>query len=190
MRRRDLLLASLGLPFARVALAAPRSFLDRSTGATILLSDKPWILALDQPHLAAHARDYIALHAAEINIAGRRRHYLAAFFWSTVIGRSDYAGPSPEITLRADDRVLRLKPAAAEPRDLGISHWPLKLPGQEALLVIYDVDLALLRQLGVAAEVQVHPDTDPTLPPEVWFEEWRDGRKAFRDFAAAAQDAP
>ena len=123
MRRRDLLAVSLCLFAGRAALAAPRSVLDRSTGATILLSDAPWTLALDQPHLAAHARDYIALYAAEINIAGRRRQHLAAFFWSTVLGRSDFAGPAPEITLRADDRVLRLKPAAATPRDT--RHQPL-----------------------------------------------------------------
>jgi hypothetical protein len=186
MRRREFMVMSICAVASRFAQAAPHSLLDRSTGATILLSDSAWTLALEQPALAAHARDYIALYAAEINIAGKRRHYLAAFFWSTVLGRGDFAGPVPEITLRADDRVLHLKPAAANPRDLGISRWPLKLPGPDARLAIYEVDVALLRQLSVARQVQVRPETDPTLPPELWFEEWRDGRKAFGEFTAAA----
>jgi hypothetical protein len=164
------------------ARAEPRSVLDRSTGATIVVSSQPWILALDQPHLAAHARDYIALYAVETNIAGQRSHHLAAFFWSTVLGRERYAGTAPEISLRVNDRQLRLSPLGKTPRDVGIDHWPLKPPGHGALLTIYQADEGLLRQLATAQHCRARPETDPTLPADVWFEVWRDGRHAYMEF--------
>ena len=173
---------------AEAAAAAPRSLLDQGTGATIQLSARPWVLALDQPHLAAHARDYIALYAVEINTAGQRRYHLAAFFWSTVPGRARYAGNAPELTLRAADREIRLSPLGRTPREIGISRWPLAPPGRGAVLAIYEVDESLLRALSSEVPVQAHPETDPTLPPDTWFEIWRSGRRAFADFCARAFD--
>ena len=32
------------------------------------------------------------------------------------------------------------------------------------------------------SDCRVHVDSDPSLPRDVWFEEWRDGRHAFADF--------
>lgn len=184
-RRRSVLglallsLAGLG------AQAAPRSVLDRSTGATIVVSEAPWTLALEQPHLAANSRDYIALYAVEINISGKRSHHLAVFIWSTVPGREGFAGESPELTLRVEDRQLQLKSMGKTPRERGISKWPLDPPGRGARLVIYDVDTALLHQLASATGCQARIDTDPTTPADVWFEPWRDGRRAFAAFVEA-----
>jgi hypothetical protein len=168
---------------ATATAAAPRSVLDRSTGATVALSSKPWVFALDQPHLAAHARDYIALYAMEINIGGKRRHHLAGFFWSTVPGRQRFAGAEPVLRLQVDDRELRLNAQGRSPRDFGVGKWPMKSPQRTALLVVYEVDEALLRQLGTAQRLQLRPETDATLPEEVWFTEWRSGRREFKAFA-------
>jgi hypothetical protein len=167
---------------ATAVAAAPRTVLDRSTGATIGLSAKPWVFALDQPHLAAHARDYIALYAMEINIGGKRRHHLAAFFWSTVHGRQHFAGAAPVLRIQVDDRDLRLNSQGRSPRDFGVGQWPLKSPQRTALLMIYEVDEALLRQLGTAQQLQLRPETDTTLPEDVWFAEWRSGRREFQAF--------
>jgi hypothetical protein len=186
-RRSVFLLAALALAGV-AAQAAPHSVLDRSTGATIVVSGAPWILALEQPHLAANSRDYIALYAVQINIAGKLDYHLAAFIWSTVPGREGFAGESPELTLRVEDRQLQLKSPGKTPRDLGISKWPLDPPGHGARLVVYDVDTALLHQLANATSCQARINTDPTTPADVWFEVWRDGRRAFRDFVAATRD--
>ncbi|MEO8308748.1 MAG: hypothetical protein ABI616_11990 [Pseudomonadota bacterium] len=168
---------------AAAAQAAPRSVLDRSTGATIVVSEQPWTLSLEQPQLAANSRDYIALYAVEVNIAGKIRHLLAAFYWSTVPGRSGFAGTTPELVLRVEDRQLLLKPLGQTPRDVGISKWPLDPPGRGAQLVIYEVDTGLLGQLGRASGCQARINNDPTTPVDVWYEVWRDGRAAFKAFA-------
>jgi len=170
--------------------AEPRSILDRSTGATLVVSESPWTLALEQPHLAANSRDYIALYAVEVNVTGKRSHHLAAFIWSTVPGRESFAGESPELTLHVEDRQLRLKSPGRTPREMGISKWPMDPPGRGARLVVYDVDTALLRQLASASSCQARIDTDPSTPEDVWFEVWRDGRGAFSDFVNLAFGGP
>jgi hypothetical protein len=170
------------------AYAVPFTQLDRRTGVTVTISDKAWVFALEQPHLAAHARDYIAMHAVEINNAGKRQHFLATFVWSTIIGRERFAGAAPALSLRVDDRQLTLKPAAESARSLGISQWPLKIPGRNALLVLYAVDEALLRQLVTARHCDLRPQTDASLPEDVWFEEWQSGRRPWGDFVRFALD--
>jgi hypothetical protein len=181
---RCLLIAVLCTGGAMQAGAAPpRSVLDRRTGATIRFSAKPWVLALEQPQLASHARDYIALYAVETNIGGTRRYQLAAFFWSTVPGRQQFAGASPTLRLQVQDRDLRLDSQGLTAREAGISQWPLQPPGRGALLVVYGVDQALLRQLATAAQFRLRPLTDATLPEDVWFTEWRSARRDFQSFA-------
>ena len=186
MNRRFMLLGALAM--AAAAKAGPRSVLDRSTGATIVVSERPWTLSLEQPQLAAKSRDYIALYAVETNIAGKLRHHLAVFFWSTVPGREGFAGVAPQLILRVDDRQLMLKPLGQTPRDVGISKWPLDPPGRGAQLVIYEVDTGLLRQLAHASSCQARISDDPITPVDVWFEVWRDGRAAFNDFVNLAAD--
>lgn len=173
-----LLAASGGAGAAQV-----ESRLDRRTGTTLQITAKAWVLALDQPQLAAHARDYITLHGVQVSNGGERRFYLAVFYWSTVPGRNRHAGLNPGLRLLADDRELLLKPAADTLRGAGISQWPLKAPGRDALLVLYPVEPELLRQLGHATRVLARPEGESGPPPEIWFEPWRSGRDAFRRFA-------
>jgi hypothetical protein len=168
--------------------AASGTLLDRNTGATLQLSTRPWVLALDQPHLAAHARDYIALYAVEINTSGKRGYHLAAFLWSTVPGRERYAGDNPVLQLRAGDRELKLDPLGRTPRDLGISQWPLKAPGRGAVLAIYEVDEGLLRAMASDIRLQARAASDPTLPEDVWFDTWRSGRAAFANFCSRTME--
>lgn len=185
------LLRSIALQGMALLMAAPhpargaevRAILDRGTGTTLQVTAEPWVLAQEHPHLAVHARDYIALHAVETNNAGSRHHYLAAFYWSTVPGRNRHAGLSPSLRLRLDDRDISLVPAASL-QDAGISHWPLRRPGRDALLVLYPVDPLLLRQVAYAGRLQARPDRrDSEEPPEAWFDSWRDARSAFREFS-------
>ena len=187
--RRSMLGAMLACGFAATpAFAASGTILDRKTGATLQLSTSPWTLALDQPHLAAHARDYIALYAVEINTAGKRSYHLAAFLWSTVPGRGQYAGEKPVLQLRVGDRELTLDPLGRTPRDMGISQWPLKPPGHGAVLAIYEVDEALMRAMSTEVALRVRPASDKSLPEDVWFEVWRSGREAFADFCRRTLD--
>jgi len=189
MNRRALLGAMLACGLgAAPAFAASGTILDRKTGATLQVSTKPWVLALDQPNLAAHARDYIALYAVEINTAGKRSYHLAAFLWSTVPGRDQYAGDKPVLQLRAGDRELKLDPLGRAPRDMGISQWPLKPPGRGAVLAIYEVDEALIRAMSTDINLQARPASDKSLPEDVWFDVWRSGRGAFADFCKRTLD--
>lgn len=191
MRRRGLLqsLCALALSGAIAPVGtvqageAPRTHLDRRTGTTLQISARPWVLALDQPHLAAHARDYIGLYAVEVSNGGQRRTLLAAFYWSTVPGRERYAGPAPALRLRLDDRDVALKSDGRAPRDLGISTWPLRAPGRGATLALYAVDPLLVRQLGATRELRARLDDDSSLPPDVWFTDWRNAAAALREFA-------
>jgi hypothetical protein len=188
MNRGVRVLSALALVFGAVAAeSAPRTVLDRRTGATVVVSERPWILALEQPHLAANARDYAALYAVEINIAGKRREHLAVFFWSTIANRTDFAKLQPPVSLRIDDRIIKLDPLKATARELGISEWPLKPPGRGATLIIYDADPALLRQLSVAKICGLRIETG-TGTEDVWFEEWQNGRRAYAEFARSALD--
>ena len=51
--RRAMLGAMLACGLAAApAFAASGTILDRKTGATLQVSTRPWMLALDQPHLA------------------------------------------------------------------------------------------------------------------------------------------
>ena len=164
--------------------------LDQRTGTTQQITREPWVLALDQPHLAAHARDYIALNAVEISNAGKRHQYLAAFYWSTVPGRNDFAGDSPALHLLIDDRDLTLAPISQSVRDAGISEWPMRLPGRDAKLVLYDADAQLLRQIATAVRLRAKPQPVADLPADIWFEPWRDGRASFRAFASQVAGLP
>jgi hypothetical protein len=189
MNRRALLGAMLaGAVMTAPVFSASGTVLDRKTGATLQLSTEPWMLALDQPHLAAHARDYIALYAVEINSAGKRSYHLAAFLWSTVPGRTGFAGDKPVLQLRAGDRELVLDPLGRTPRDMGISQWPLKPPGRGAVLAIYEVDEALMRAMSTDIALKARPASDKSLPEDVWFDVWRSGREAFADFCKRTLD--
>jgi hypothetical protein len=188
MNRRAMLGVLLLGGLASATQAASGTLLDRKTGATLQLSTRPWVLALDQPHLAAHARDYIALYAVEINTSGKRSYHLAAFLWSTVPGRERYAGDKPVLQLRAGDRELKLDPLGRTPRDMGISQWPLKAPGRGAVLAIYEVDEGLLRAMASDIRLQVRATSDPTLPEDVWFDTWRSGRSAFANFCSRTME--
>lgn len=181
-----------------LALAGPAAMygsetlvvLDHNTGTTLQLTDSPWILALDQPLLAANARDYVGMYAVEASNGGKRSQYIVAFFWSTVPGRNRFAGTRPGLRLLLDDREFSLSPIAESPREAGISRWPLRPPGRDALLVIYPAEPALLRLLGHAAQPRLRPLPDSDLPPEIWFEPWREAGAAFRNFSESVVGLP
>ena len=128
MNRRRSVFLLVALSLAGVAApAAPRSVLDRSTGATIVVSEAPWTLALEQPHLAANSRDYIALYAVEVNVAGKRRLSPRGLHLVDGSRPRRFAGESPELTLRVEDRQLKLKSLGKTPRGNGhqpVAHGP------------------------------------------------------------------
>lgn len=163
--------------------------LDPRTGTTLQVTAEPWVLALDQPHLAAHARDYVALQAVQASNGGQHRYYLAAFYWSSVPGRNRHAGQDPALRMLLDDRDLQFTPGMSL-RDAGISQWPRRAPGRDALVMLYVVDPQVLRQLGHAGRLRVRPEPASGLPPEIWFDTWRDARHALRIFAAQVLPPP
>ena len=90
--------------------------------------------------------------------------------------------------MRVADRDIRLSPLGKTPRDMGISRWPMALPGRGAVLAIYEVDEPLLRAMSTDVALKAHPETDPTLSADTWFDVWRSGQQAFAHFCARAFD--
>ena len=176
------LVASVFLP-GLAGADRPRSVLDEQTGSPLVIATQPWTFARDEPQLAVHARDYVGLQAVEINTAGKRSQFLAVFFWSTIDRRGDYAGETPRIELAVDDRRIVLSPGAATPRELGISQWPLPLPGKAARLFVYPADATLIRQIAESRVVTLRlpDDRDGDQEP---IATWKDGRAALKDFLA------
>ncbi len=162
----------------------PRQLLDRGTGATLTLAAAPWVHARERPLVAANVRDYAALQAVDINTSGRHASYLVVFRWSTIDRRGSDGAFKGRLLLQVDDRQLRLEPAASDPRELGISRWPLELPGKGAQWQLYRVDPTVLRQMADSQHIGLSfPDeTEPDLLP---FTPWRSGQAELAAFMAA-----
>jgi hypothetical protein len=181
---------SLALAFVLVvALPAwadkPRTVLDQETGSTLVIAADPWLFARDQPLRAAHARDYVGVYPVEINTAGKRKHFLVVFYWSTVERRGEFAGATPRIDLAVDDRRVVLSPGTETPRDLGISKWPFTPPGKGSSFRVYAIDEVLIRQLATAQLVELRLPDDVDRDTEA-VPTWKDGRKSIADFVAEA----
>ena len=170
-----------------VCAERPHTVLDPQTGSTLVIATQAWTFAREQPHLAAHARDYIALQAFEMNTAGKRRQFLAVFYWSTIERRGDFAGTAARVELTVDDRRITLSPAEGSLRDIGVSQWPLSPPGKGARLALYRVDPTLLRQLAEVriATLRLLDDRDGDTEAVAT---WKDGRAALKDFIAEILD--
>ena len=85
--------------------------------------------------------------------------------------------------LLLDDHEVQLQSADGSLRDLGIGKWPLSTPGRDALLVMYAVDPLLFGNLGHTAQLRARPEPAADLPPDLWFDTWRDARVSFGSFA-------
>ena len=169
-----------GLAGCATPVSGPRQVLDTKTGATLVVVDRPLILARERRDVAVQARDYLTLVAAEINFSGRRRLFLVVHEWSTIDSRA--TSPTrghPALLLVADGRDLRLEPAAdqaaaslAQSRDL--------LRPEDAIVTtnLYDVDAATLDYVATSKTlVAAYPESF-ALPYHIW----REGRPALARF--------
>jgi hypothetical protein len=158
---------------------APQEYLDQDTGATITVVGEPLTFAAAHPDLAANVRDYVSLAAAAVDLNGKVRYVLIAYFWSTVdprLRREPPRAPEP-LVLQADDRriELALRPA----RDAGIG-VPVYVPaGTDAAPNTYITDLATLRFIAETRSLTLLSDSEAA---PLGYELWEDRRAALRAF--------
>ena len=155
----------------------PRQVLDAKTGATLMVVDEPLILARERRDVAVQARDYLTVVAAEINLSGRRRLFLAVHEWSTIDSRatSPMIRGHPALLLVADGRDLRLETAVDQAATALMGSRDLLRP-EDAIVTttLYDVDAATLDYLATSKTLAAAYPESFALPYHIW----RDGRPA------------
>ena len=171
-------LASM-LSACAASLPAPREYLDEKTAATISVADKPLVFAHERPELAVHSREYVTLVAVVVNRTGAVDDYLFAYSWSTVDRRDTgtSAATDDAMTIVADDRQLRLEPAAQSPEEVSVGEPPGAPPGHRWTLHVYHTDLATLHFLAESRQIAV---VTRSSEGPLTYELWSDQRSALR----------
>lgn len=161
---------------ATTAPMRPTEVLDESSGATLIVVQRPMVFARARPELAAHARDYFSLVAAEEDRSGKYTAWLIAYRWSTVDPRMESmpVAARPVLHIIADDRELTLRPAEPAPAILARGDLLLAphVPGAQP--AAYAVDEATLRFIATSTRLVLRAGDDTVLPA---YAVWSDGRK-------------
>lgn len=174
-----------GCMTAREGTVLPQEYLDDRTAATVSVVAKPLVFARERRELAAHARDYVTVAASSVNRGGSVDYFLLVYFWSTLDRRDRPGGrdlSAPEdITVAADDRLIRLKLLGHQPQEAGVGSALHAPPHRHWTLNVYRTDLATLRFLSEAGHLAVVADS-PEGP--VTYESWGDDHQALRGLVA------
>jgi hypothetical protein len=159
----------------------PLEYLDPQTAATIVAVEKPLVFARDRPEFAANVRDYATLVAVAVNRSGKIDFFLIAYFWSTVDTHGTTSASLLEQvpTIAADDRRIELKSRVGSPRDVGISIQPHRPPGVVTEPLVYATDLATLRFIAAAQQLDIRLGADSADSP---YAIWNDQRPALTAF--------
>jgi hypothetical protein len=162
---------------------APQEHLDERTGATLTVADQPLTFARDRSERAANLRDYLTLVASSVNRGGKISFVFITYAWSTLDVRDAGAGSREQLIVTADDRRMKLQPAAADPLEAGLS-LPLQAPpGVQTISRVYAVDLDTLRFLANSRSLRLQTSDDEDAP---YYELWHDTRGALRAFVRYA----
>ena len=176
-----LLAGCAGSPFetdepAATTTGQPREYLDEQSGATVTAVDRPLIFARDRSERAANLRDYVTLVAAAVNRGGAREYVLIAYVWSTLDPRYEPANPDADaLVLVADDRRIPLRTNGKTAADLGIVHGVGAPPGWAVPPLVFPSDLATMRFLAAARDLQLQTKLDDVA---VIYVLWDDQRRS------------
>lgn len=117
---------------------AAREYLDPQTAATVTVSGRPLVFALERPNLAVHARDYLTLVSIDVNRAGAHQQYFYAYLWSTIDKRrtGQHEPAAQRFELVADGRRIALTPVPGTLRGIGLGAAPLPPPTAAAEVLV------------------------------------------------------
>jgi hypothetical protein len=176
------LAAMLNACAASSGSSGPNEFLDEKTAATVSVADKPLVFARERFELAAHARDYVTLAAASVNRGGAIDYFIFAYFWSTLDPRDASAvrAPSDELTIAADDRLIRPQLVGHSTEDAGVGTAVRAPPGHRWTLNVYRSDIATLRYMAEARRLSV---VAGSAQEPITFDLWADQRRSLRALA-------
>jgi hypothetical protein len=176
-------LAMFAGPAALPGNASARHYLDRHTGATFTVMERPLVFARERSALAVNARDYISLVAIDINRGGQHQLYWYGYIWSTIAAADQAAGASAaaDWMLLADARPIQLHPVNKPPRDLGIAEPPLAAPVRNATPIIFSADAEELEYLGAASGLALRRGGAE-------YQLWRDARAELASFLGHLAD--
>jgi len=162
-------------------LPAPVEYLDATTAATVTYAARPLIFAHERSELAAHSRDYLTLAAVSVDRSGAIEYLLLAYGWSTVDpryrDRSDELRFGDDLTVAADDRLIRPRLEGHSLQDAGLGRAVQAPPQRRWTLNVYRTDLATLRYLAQARQITAGAQT---AAGTVRFELWADERGALK----------
>ncbi|HXN10911.1 MAG TPA: hypothetical protein VN859_06680 [Steroidobacteraceae bacterium] len=184
-----LLLAACGLLCACTSLARapqPREVLDERSGTTLIIVERPTVLARPRSDVAANARDYLTLVGLQEDRSGRFTTWLIVHRWSTVDPRiaADHGVGSGRLRIIADDREILLSPAAPAPPLLERGDLLFGPHTAREHSAAYPIDVPILHFLATAQSLSAN-FPDDALP--IAYGIWQDGRSALMALVAAAE---
>ena len=184
-----LLLAVGGLacactPFAHAP--QPREVLDERSGATLIIAQRPIVLARTRSDVAANARDYLTLVGLQEDRSGRFTTWLIAHRWSTVDPRiaADRGVGAGRLRIIADDREVLLSPAAPAPPLLERGDLLFGPTTARTQSYAFPIDVPTLHYLAGAQILSANfPDDALPIPYGIW----QDGRSALMALVTEAE---
>jgi hypothetical protein len=184
-----LLLAVCGLacactPFAHAP--QPREVLDEHGGATLIIVERPIVLARPRTDVAANARDYLTLVGLQEDRSGRFTTWLIAHRWSTVDPRiaADRGVGAGRLRIIADDREVLLAPAEPAPALLARGDLLFGPTTARTQSMAYPIDVPTLRYLAGAQSLSANfPEDGLPIPYGIW----QDGRSALMALVTEAE---
>jgi hypothetical protein len=177
-------LACACTPF--VHASHPREVLDERSGATLIIVERPIVLARPRSDVAANARDYLTLVALQEDRSGRFTTWLIVHRWSTVDPRiaADRGIGSGGLRIIADDREVLLGPADPAPPLIARGDLLFAPKTARTQSIAYPIDVPTLHYLAGAQSLSANFPADALPIP---YGIWQDGRAALMALVTEAE---
>jgi hypothetical protein len=166
----------------------PFEYLDQQSGVTVSALEKPLLFAHNRTELSPNMRDtssvrgtpnlrdYVSINAASVNRVGKLNYLLIAYVWSTFAERHEPSQPvTDRVQLLADGRSIELDARGGSPADFGMMRPVGAHSGRPVKTFVYRTDLATLRLVADAQELQVQTTAGDVVQK---YKLWDDQRKA------------
>jgi hypothetical protein len=160
--------------------------LDERSGATLIIVERPVVLARPRSDVAANARDYLTLVGVQEDRSGQFSTWLIVHRWSTVDPRiaADRGVGSSGLRIIADDREVLLSPAEPAPPLLARGDLLFGPTTARTQSFAYPIDVPTLHYLAGAQSLSAN-FPDDALP--IAYGIWQDGRAALMALVAEAE---
>ncbi len=155
-----------------------REYLDEQTAATVTVAGNGIVFARSRTEYAVNARDYVTVIPVDVNRTGSHAQYLYCYVWST-IDKPNASDAPTDFELVADGRQIKLAPAAATPRAIGLGEAPVEPPALNARVLVASTSREVLAFLARAQEMSVVATRNGLTER---YELWKDERSALAEF--------